>query len=649
MYEPTTAQAVRTRAANLLTPHCSPLVKVVLAAIVAISASFADAQIIASSRSVIRKISETDEKLELTVNSSQILTLEKRIPRVQVNNPELLSVTPLSATQVQVSAKKAGVTAINLWDEDGQIHAVDVFIYGDVRELEHALKTQYPNSSIKVYRYSQALVLTGFIDRPDFVNPIVELAQDYSPKVINNISVGGVQQVLLKVKVYEVSRTKLRQLGIDFATISPDSFFASGVSQVFGGFAGGGVTTSGSQTVQFGVTNGDTQFFGLLDALQQNNLAKILAEPNLVAVSGRPAQFNEGGEIPIPVPSGLNQISIEYKKFGTQVDFLPIVLGNGNIRLEVRPRVSSLDPSNAVSLVGATEPIPGLVVREVDTAVEMKAGQTFALAGLIQRQTEAVNRGLPYFSDLPIIGVPFRRMREEVNEVELLILVTPEFIDAMDPHQVPPCYPGAGTMSPDNCELYWGGHVEVPNRCNGCASCECVPTHGHEPCCPGKTLGVDNRSGVYSGSAFDGAAAGFGPGGAMPINGGYGVPTPAMTPGINANGPVMEGPVMGSPYSSGNSDRGEFDGGDAMPIDQGQHGELVMPPQPSDFSDQGAAAPVGGPSLGASSPGTASRHYSAGRKPEYQRHASRPYSPTPGATPTTPGGLIGPVGYDAEE
>ena len=136
---------------------------------------------------------------------------------MQVNNPELLAVTPLSATQVQISAKKAGVTQVNLWDEDGNIHTVDVMIYGDARELTVALQTQFPHSSIRVYRYSESLVLTGFVDRPDHVGPIMRLAEDYAPKVINNINVGGVQQILLKVKVMEVSRTKLRQLGVDWA------------------------------------------------------------------------------------------------------------------------------------------------------------------------------------------------------------------------------------------------------------------------------------------------------------------------------------------------------------------------------------------------------------------------------------------------
>ncbi|MEM1303697.1 MAG: pilus assembly protein N-terminal domain-containing protein, partial [Planctomycetota bacterium] len=353
-----------------LIPAARARVLIVGAAATLLLTGVTRAQQLAATPQLIRNISGTSEKLEITTNTSRILTLGMKIPRVQVNNPELLEVTPLSATEVQIAAKKAGVTQVNLWDEKGQVHTVDVFIYGDVKELEHALATQFPNSSIRVYRYSNALVLAGFIDRPDYVSPIVELAQDYSPKVINNISVGGVQQVLLKVKVFEVSRTKLRKLGVDFGFLGTGgSVLATATGGLIDNVTNGTgalqtITDTGGQTVQFGVTSNGNQLLGFLDALQQNNLAKILAEPNITAVSGRPAQFNEGGEIPIIVPQGFGQVSIEYKKFGTQVDFLPIVLGNGSIRLEVRPRVSELDVTNGIT-VDDTQ-IPALTVREVD-------------------------------------------------------------------------------------------------------------------------------------------------------------------------------------------------------------------------------------------------------------------------------------------
>ncbi|MCA9262145.1 MAG: pilus assembly protein N-terminal domain-containing protein, partial [Planctomycetales bacterium] len=162
--------------------------------------------------SFIRNISEANERLEMTVNTSQVLTLESRIPRLVVNNPELVSAKPISENQVQIAARKPGVTQINLWDESGKIYTVDLLIFGDVRELEMTLKNMFPASALKIRRLSNSLVLEGQVDRPEIVSTIRTLAEDYAPKVVNNITVGGAQQIALKVKVMEISRTKLRRM-----------------------------------------------------------------------------------------------------------------------------------------------------------------------------------------------------------------------------------------------------------------------------------------------------------------------------------------------------------------------------------------------------------------------------------------------------
>jgi pilus assembly protein CpaC len=438
--------------------------------------------------SVIRKITKASEHLELNVHSSRILTLEKPIPRMVVNNPELVTVTALSTNQVQIAATNVGVTQINFWDEDGNVFTVDISIYGDVRELQLALKRIFPESSVKAVQLSHSLVLEGFVEKPEAVSPIIRLAEDYSPKVVNNINVGGVQQVLLKVKVMEVSRTKLRQLGFDWAHISGADFITSSVSDILssvatippgiGGVAGG----INGGTVHFGVVDGNNAFLGFIDALQRNDVAKVLADPTITAVSGRSSFFHSGGEFPIVVPSGLNQVTIEYKRVGTEVHFLPIVLGNGNIRLEVRPKVSEFDDTRAVEIDGFF--IPALKSREVDTAVEMKAGQTLALAGLVQSRTSAFHRGIPFISDLPYVGGLFRKVREETNEIELLIMVTPELVDPLDPHEVPPCGPGMESVSPRDAQLYFNGHIEMPAcgpcgpNCQGCSGPNCQGSAG---------------------------------------------------------------------------------------------------------------------------------------------------------------------------
>lgn len=610
-----------------------------------------------NSDSVVCKISGTSEKLELTTNTSRILTLDKNIPRVQVNNPELLAVTPLSATQVQISAKKAGVTQVNLWDEDGAIHSVDVQIFGDARELTLALQTQFPHASIRVYRYSESLVLTGFVDRPDHISSIMQLAQDYAPKVIDNITVGGVQQVLLKVKVMEVSRTKLRRLSTDFTYLNSNgSFFSTGVSGLLNqtsnvaGNAFQTVTDTTGKAAEFGIVGNNAAFFGFLDWLQQNNIAKILAEPNITAVSGRPAQFNVGGEIPIVVPQSLGTASIEYKPFGTQVDFLPIVLGNGKIRLEVRPRISEIDESRSVTIQDFV--IPALTVRQVDTAIEMGAGQTFAVAGLVQERTKSLKRGLPFVMDLPVVGVPFRKTEDEVNEIELLILVTPEFVDPIESGELPCNGPGSFSTVPTNRGLYCAGQIEVPTHCNptsGLGAC------GQDPCgnpnC--NTCGQGGCANGNCGSSPAMSGQVVLPGGTGYDDGGGSIP---VLPPAQGNGQLAPEELSFPVQIEDHGTPGKTPPAPASRVVPPQPGAKppATPPQPAPLPaapPKAAAAVQQGGVPEYSTP----RPYSPQRQPVFMRNASNPATPTNPQGPTIPetasatqNGLIGPVGYDVQ-
>lgn len=428
---------------------------------------------------LIRTIEKSSERMEMTVNTSRILTLGKKIPQAQVNNPDLLELTALEPNQIQVHAKKAGVTQINLWDEDKQLYTVDVVIYGDAEELTMLLRTQFPKASLKVIPVASGALISGYVDQPEHVSRIIQIAEEFYPKVIANITVGGVQQVLLHVKVMEVSRTKMRALGFDWAQLVNGNLIMSSASGLIAGVSAASgaaqpaAVIAGSPTFQFRVVDGASAFFGVLEALREDNLMKVLAEPTLVTVSGRPAFFNSGGEFPILVPESLGTVSIEYKKFGTQVDFVPIVLGNGRIRLEVKPRVSEIDNSRSVTVQSIN--VPGLNVREVDTGVEMSAGQTLAIAGLVQNRIESHRRGIPGLMEVPYLGALFRKVEETNNEIELLILVTPELVEALDAHEVPRCGPGMATDSPSDWQLYFRGHNEVPRCCPdggpGCAQC----------------------------------------------------------------------------------------------------------------------------------------------------------------------------------
>ncbi|HEX3726387.1 MAG TPA: pilus assembly protein N-terminal domain-containing protein, partial [Pirellulales bacterium] len=419
---------------------------------------------------VVQKIEATNTRIEMTVDSSRILSLDKPIPRAQVMNPELLDFTVISENQVQIHAKKAGMTTVNFWDEDKTTHSVDVLITGDVRELERLLRLQFPSVSLKlVPTKSSSLIISGYVDRPDYVNRIVRIAEDYYPKIFNNMIVGGSQQVLLHVKVMEVSRTNLKVLGFDFAGFTQSGDFlassaaglitkASATSSIFRNASL--MTTSGRETLQFGIVNDPSGFVGFLEALKQEDLLKVLAEPNLVTVSGRPASYLVGGQMPYPMPTGFGNIAIAFRDFGTQIDFVPVVLGNGGVRLEVRPKVSEIDPTLSITINGTS--VPGFRVREVDTGVELKFGQTLAIAGLLQQTSTIQKKGLPYLMDIPYIGAAFSRKSNQINEVELLILVRPELVEAMDCEQVPPCGPGETSLSPDDCGLFFKGYMEVP-------------------------------------------------------------------------------------------------------------------------------------------------------------------------------------------
>lgn len=426
---------------------------------------------------IVHKVTAAMDRMEMTVSTSRILTLEQKVPQAQVNNPDILELTPLSPNQVQVFAKKPGVTQINLWDENNRVYSIDVMVFGDARELEMLLRTEFPTAALHLRPVAQGLLISGYVEHSQQASRIIQLAEEYYPKVITNISIGGAQKVVLHTKVMEISRTKMRNLGIDWSLITSHGQVASSVSGLLATFDRQyGTYPAADHTFGFKVFDGGTEFFAVLDAMAENSLLRVLSEPNLVAISGRPAHFNVGGEIPVLVPQSLGTVAIEWKPWGTQIDFVPIVLGNGQIRLEVRPRVSDIDPSRSVTLDSYT--IPGLWVREVETGVEMKAGQTLAIAGLVQERTESNKQGLPWVGDLPYVGTFFRRVHEQRNEIELLILVTPEVIEAMDPQELPPCGPGTGTTSPSDHEFYWKGHIEVPACCGVCGGAGCAACGG---------------------------------------------------------------------------------------------------------------------------------------------------------------------------
>jgi pilus assembly protein CpaC len=420
-------------------------------------------------------VSQPQEELSLVINTSKMLEMDQEIKSANVHNTNVLAVRPMSGTQLMISAKQSGYTQIDLIDENDEKYSVSVIVLGDARELEAILRQQFQSSVIEVTPINNAVILSGQVSSDIHVAQIVEIAEQYYPKVVNRIGVTGERTVMLHTQILEVSRTKLRELGIDWQFGFGDDFLGQSLSTLGGGgTTPGAILPTGGDTFRFGIMNSGDSFFAFIRALRQDNLVKVMAEPTVVAIDGRPASFNSGGEFPIIVPAGLGQVGIEFREFGTRLDFVAKVRENSRIRLEVRPTISEIDPARSVTLQGIS--VPGIRSRFVETAVELDAGQTLALAGLLQVRTETISTGLPGLRDIPYIGAAFRANREVQNEVELLITVTPDFAAPMDAHEVPAIGPGMNSMSPTDREFYMKGFMEVPNvcngqGCNGCAQC----------------------------------------------------------------------------------------------------------------------------------------------------------------------------------
>ncbi len=386
------------------------------------------------------------QQLDMIVKTSRVITLEGRIPKFQVHNEDLVSATPVSENQIQVFAKIPGATQLNIWDTEDRQYTIDISVVADARMVEGILNSQLPFASLKVTPIGEGSIISGTVTSAEDVERAVAITEQFYSTVINNIKVVGVQQVLLHTKLMEVSRTKLRELGIDW-TFNGNTL---SITSTPGAIA--------ANSFQSQIVAGD--FNALLAALRRDSLIKLLAEPTVVATHGRPARFSVGGEVPFIIPTGLGAFQIEYKEFGTSVDFLPFVVGPGRIRLEVRPEVS--EPDAARGIVSNGIALPAFTTRYVETAVEMQSGQTFAIAGLLQSRTETQTDKIPLLGEMPYMGVLFRKVRVLQNDIELLITVTPEFVEAMDPFEVPCGGPGLSSGTPSDKELYLKGYIEVP-------------------------------------------------------------------------------------------------------------------------------------------------------------------------------------------
>lgn len=393
--------------------------------------------------------------MNVPVDKSQVLRVDRAFAKAVVGNSDVADVLPLSASSVYVLGKKIGSTNLSLYDRAGGLIAVvDVIVGPDTMGLKRKLSELMPTEQIGVAVSNDTLVLSGRVSSPVAAETAASLAETYAPKkVLNMMTVGSPQQVLLEVRFSEMTRGTVKQLGIN--QVSWGSSFTGG-----GVITGNRDTSNSPYQAAFGFLG--TGLNIQIDALEREGLVHTLAQPNLVALSGETANFLAGGEFPVPVSasassgSGLPTVSIEFKQFGVSLAFTPTVLQDGLINLVVAPEVSELDQAAGVILNGFN--IPGLKVRRAKTSLELRDGQSFAIAGLIQSDFTDTVRRIPLLGNVPIIGALFRSTNFKRNETELVIVVTPRIVRPVTAGSL--SYPTDRVVPPSDSDLFLLGKSE---------------------------------------------------------------------------------------------------------------------------------------------------------------------------------------------
>jgi pilus assembly protein CpaC len=419
---------------------------------------------------------DADGRVRLMVNKTAVVTTNQPFKQVSIGNPEVADVTVMGPNNVLITAKRQGSTQLIVWDDNNKSQVADVLVGMDLDGLQADLNGVFPGGKVQATSMNGAIALRGQVPDLKTAESMVAMAQPYSPRVLNMLEVAGGQQVMLQVRFAEVSRRATNALGVNFA--AADGVFGignnigqlapSGFDPDVSGLVGPIQSNTGAGVTLFGAGQaGNTAFRYFVNALRQNNLLRVLAEPNLVAMSGQEASFLAGGEFPIPVPQtgvgGGSTITIEYREFGVRLNMVPLVLGNGRIRLKLNPEVSDLDFSSPLTIQGSRIPIVNK--RTVSTTIELADGQSFAIAGLLDHAVAATKDVTPGLGDIPVLGALFRSVRYERRETELVVLVTPKLVEAMDPSQVPPL-PGESWRHPDELELYFNQDIggETPAK-----------------------------------------------------------------------------------------------------------------------------------------------------------------------------------------
>ncbi len=382
----------------------------------------------------IRKTCAQQAEIRIDVSSGQMVQLRAPAGNVFVADPSVADVQVPTPRTVFVFGKKIGHTTLfALTPEGATLAAFRVVVTQDMAELRRSVDLESGGALVEIQATPNGVVLSGTVDDAGTAERIRSIAATHLGEkqvVINRLKVAAPQQINLRVRVAEVARSVSKEFAFNWdAGLSAGSFllgFASGRSildPTTGLFTR---SPTGAGSLGAGVRAHRTNLNGLVDALADEGLVTVLAEPNLTAISGETATFLAGGEFPIPVAVYRDQLSIQFKKFGISLDFIPTVISADRISIKVRPEVSELSDQGAIELQGFR--IPGLTVRRAETTVELGSGESFAIAGLLQNNINAAMSKVPGLGDIPILGALFRSNRFRKQETELVIIVTPYLV-----------------------------------------------------------------------------------------------------------------------------------------------------------------------------------------------------------------------------
>ncbi len=405
----------------------------------------------------------------VTLGKSQDVRTGSSFVDVMVGDPDVADVNPLTDHTLSILGKKIGTTRVQVYAEGKKLIGIfDVEVNYDISRLTNELKRRFAGSHLQASSVNGRIMLSGEVTDAATLDKAVTIARQFGPEIINSVSVMSPQQVMLEVRFIEISRNASRELGVQWNTFGNPNINigngvpANGLPITSAAAAGAAGVLSGSTPFGFMIANlvkGGVSADVAINALEQKGIARSLAEPNLVALSGDTASFLAGGEYPIPVSGTLGQVTVDYKKYGVGLAFTPTVLGHGLINLKIEPEVSQIDPTHSV-VVSAGVSVPALIVRRASTTIELRDGQSFMIGGLLQTNNHNLIDQLPWLGSVPVLGTLFSSKSYQQNQTDLAIIVTPHLVRPTRPGDVVRV-PTDDALPPNDPDFFLLGKAEV--------------------------------------------------------------------------------------------------------------------------------------------------------------------------------------------